>query len=100
MQDIREYELDYEAAKKAVAEAASAAEKVEEQNIKLLEKNPLGEEMNVQEAEDLNFGERPLLQILNSFVPGTVPYVFLLQRSLQGLGSPPLQPSTVHSGLP
>lgn len=55
-QDIREYELDYEAAKKAAAAAALEAEKEEERRIKLLEKNPLGE-LTVEEEEDLNFGE-------------------------------------------
>ena len=92
VQDIREYELDYEAAKKAAAEAASLAEKEEERTIKLLERNPLGEEMNVEEVEDLNFGERPVLQILDSFVPGTIPYVFLSRRKSSGLGSPLCNP--------
>lgn len=64
VQDIREYELDYEAAKKAAAAAAFEAEKEEERRIKLLEKNPLGE-LIVEEEEDLNFGEHPLAQILS-----------------------------------
>ena len=56
LQDIREYELDYEAAKKAAAVAAVEAEKEEERRIKLLEKNPLGELM-VEEEDDVNFGK-------------------------------------------
>ena len=56
VQDIREYELDYEAAKKAAAAAAIEAEKEEERRIKLLEKNPLGE-LTMEEEEDYNFGE-------------------------------------------
>ncbi|KAL3160719.1 hypothetical protein ABBQ32_010629 [Trebouxia sp. C0010 RCD-2024] len=56
--DIREYELDYEAAKKAAAAAAFEAEKEEERRIKLLEKNPLGE-LIVEEEEDLNFDKKP-----------------------------------------
>ncbi len=56
VQDIREYELDYEAAKKAAAAVAVEAEKEEERRIKLLEKNPLGE-FTVEEADDFNFGE-------------------------------------------
>lgn len=63
VQDIREYELDYEAAKKAAAAAAFEAEKEEERRIKLLEKNPLGE-LIVEEEEDLNFGERLPVQML------------------------------------
>lgn len=59
LQDIREYELDYEAAKKAAAVAAVEAEKEEERRIKLLEKNPLGE-LTIEEEEDINFGEGPL----------------------------------------
>lgn len=55
LQDIREYELDYEAAKKAAAVAAVEAEREEERRIKLLEKNPLGE-LTVEEEEDINFG--------------------------------------------
>ena len=56
MQDIREYELDYEAAKKAAAAVAIEAEKEEERRIKMLEKNPLGD-MTIEEEEDFNFGE-------------------------------------------
>ena len=55
LQDIREYELDYEAAKKAAAAVAVEAEKEEERRIKLLEKNPLGE-LLVEEEEDFNLG--------------------------------------------
>lgn len=54
IQDIREYELDYEAAKKTAAAAAIEAEKEEERRIKQLEKNPL---MAVEDEEDYNFGE-------------------------------------------
>ncbi len=56
MQDIREYELDYEAAKKAAAAVAIEAEKEEERRIKMLEKNPLGELPGFEEEEDFNFG--------------------------------------------
>ena len=56
LQDIREYELDYEAAKKTAAAAAVEAEKEEERRIKLLEKNPLGE-LTVEEEEDFNLGQ-------------------------------------------
>lgn len=55
MQDLREYELDYEAAKKAAASAAAEAEKEEERRIKVLEKNPLGDFMP-EEEEMLNLG--------------------------------------------
>ena len=56
LQDIREYELDYEAAKKAAAAVAIEAEKEEERRIKMLEKNPLGELPGFEEEEDFNFG--------------------------------------------
>ena len=57
LQDIREYELDYEAAKKAAAAVAIEAEKEEERRIKMLEKNPLGELPGFEEEEDFNFGK-------------------------------------------
>ena len=55
LQDIRDYELDYEAAKKAAASAAAEAEKEEERRIKMLEKNPLGDFMP-EDEEMLNIG--------------------------------------------
>ena len=57
LQDIREYELDYEAAKKTAAAVAIEAEKEEERRIKLLEKNPLGD-LAVEEEDDFNFGKQ------------------------------------------
>ncbi|KAL0019254.1 hypothetical protein WJX77_003503 [Trebouxia sp. C0004] len=57
--DIREYELDYEAAKKAAAAVAIEAEKEEERRIKMLEKNPLGELPGFEEEEDFNFDKKP-----------------------------------------
>ena len=56
IQDIREYELDYEAAKKTAAAVAIEAEKEEERRIKALEKNPLGD-LAEPEEDDFNFGE-------------------------------------------
>lgn len=67
LQDIREYELDYEAARKAAAVAAVEAEREEERRIKLLEKNPLGE-LTVEEEEDINFGRGPLCSFLTGHV--------------------------------
>ena len=65
LQDIRDYELDYEAAKKAAASAAAEAEKEEERRIKLLEKNPLGEFMP-EEEEMLNIGVAPSCSMASS----------------------------------
>jgi len=68
LQDIREYELDYEAAKKAAAAVAIEAEKEEERRIKMLEKNPLGELPGFEEEEDFNFGA--MLAVLSLWVNG------------------------------
>lgn len=56
--DIREYELDYEAAKKTAAAVAIEAEKEEERRIKALEKNPLGD-LAEPDEDDFNFDKKP-----------------------------------------
>ena len=68
LQDIRDYELDYEAAKKAAASAAAEAEKEEERRIKMLEKNPLGDFMP-EDEEMLNIGKTyQLPALIRSYV--------------------------------
>ena len=83
LQDIREYELDYEAAKKAAAAVAIEAEKEEERRIKMLEKNPLGELPGFEEEEDFNFGT--MLAALSLWVNGLLNHTASINESVQTL---------------